>query len=53
MNSPQTEQRFGFPTVFRNSPVCFFWCLVRFDLSTNDILQSLQACGFIALWIFM
>lgn len=52
VHSPQTEHKFGFPTTFLNSPVCFFLCFVKFELSANDIEQTEQTCGLFGLWIF-
>lgn len=51
-HSPQTEHKFGFPTTFLNSPVCFFLCFVKLELSAKDILQTEQTCGLFGLWIF-
>ncbi len=49
---PHTEHRFGLPTTLRNSPVCFFLCFVRFELSANDILHTEHTCGLFGLCIF-
>lgn len=48
---PHTEHKFGLPITFRSSPVCFFICFDKFELSANDIWHSWHVCGLMGLWI--